>query len=134
MLKINPSPYERPVAILSGMLLTMLLASGAALAATATTPASIVAMSQKAKGDSVKITYAYLPKDGSLAIFPVSSSGKVANAPVGKVQLTAGDHRDVSVSLSPVPKSGARFEAVILQSGHPLKNSGDLADRTFKIL
>lgn len=134
MLKIHPSPYERPVAILSGLLLATLLASGAALAAASTTPASIIAMSQKPKGDAVSITYAYLPQDGTLAVFPVGSSGKMETTPVGKVALTAGDHRDVSVSLSPLPKSGARLEAVIEHSGQPLKNSGDSAERTFKIL
>ena len=134
MLKIHASPYERPVAILSGMLLATLLASGAALAAASTTPASIIAMSQKPKSDAVSITYAYLPQDGTLAVFPVGSSGKMGTTPVGKVTLTAGDHRDVSVSLSPLPKAGARLEAVIEHAGQPLKNSGDPAERSFKIL
>lgn len=134
MSKIHASPYERPVAILSGLLLVTLLASGAALAAASTTPASIIAMSQKPKSDVVSITYAYLPQDGTLAVFPIGSSGKMGNTPVGKVTLTAGDHRDVSVSLSPLPKAGTRLEAVIEHAGQPLKNSGDPAERTFKIL
>jgi len=134
MTKIHASPYERPVAVLSGLLLATLLASGAALAAASTTSASIIAMSQKPKSDAVSITYAYLPQDGSLAVFPVGPSGKIGNTPVGKVTLTAGDHRDVRVSLSPLPKAGTKLEAAIEHSGQPLKNSGDPAERTFKIL
>jgi hypothetical protein len=134
MKTIYASPYERPVALLSGLLLATLLASGAALAATKGTHASIIAMSQKLKNDAVSITYAYLPKDGSLAVYPVGSSGKMEKTAAGTVKLTAGDHRDVSVSLSPAPKAGEKFEAVILQSGQPLKYSSDAAERTFKIL
>lgn len=134
MLKIHASPYERPVAVFSGLLLATLLASGAALAAASTPSASIIAMSQKPKGDAVSITYAFLPQDGLLAIYPVNSSGKISAAPLGQVMLTAGDHRDVSVTLKPSPKSGAKLEAVIEHGGQPLKASGDLAERTFRIL
>ena len=134
MSEIQASPYERPVAILSGLLLTTLLASGAALAAASATPASIIAMSQKPKSNAVSITYAYLPQDGTLAVFPVASSGKMGITPVGQVTLTAGDHRDVQISLNPLPKAGTRLEAVIEHSGQQLKNSGDPAERTFKIL
>jgi hypothetical protein len=113
----NPvaSPLERPVAVLSAVLLTSLLASSAALAAVTTpgTQASIIAMSQKPKSDAVSITYAYLPKDGTLDLYALSSSGKMQKTPVGKVVLKAGDHRDVSVSLNPMPKKGERLEAVI---------------------
>jgi hypothetical protein len=134
MSTIYASPYERPVAMFSGLLLATLLASGAALAAAGTTSASVIAMSQKPKSDTISITYAFLPQDGTLAVFPVGSSGKMGNTPVGKVALTAGDHRDVSISLNPLPKPGARLEAVIEHAGQPLKNSGDQAERTFKIL
>ena len=111
-------------------------ASSAALADIATpgTQASVIAMSQKPKSNSVSITYAYLPKDGTLALYPVGSSGKIEKTPVGKVSLKAGDHRQVSVSLNSAPKAGERLEAVIEQSGQPVKNSGDQAERTFKIL
>lgn len=134
MSKIQASPYERPVAILSGLLVATLLASGAALAAAGSTAASVIAMSQKPKNNEVSITYAYLPQDGTLAVFPVAASGKMAKTPVGQVTLTAGDHRDIHVSLTPLPKAGTRLEAVIEHSGQPLANSGDPAERTFKIL
>ncbi|HVZ03764.1 DUF7282 domain-containing protein [Hyphomicrobium sp.] len=133
MRNIVASPLERPVAVLSGILLATLLASGAALAA-ASTPASIIARNQKLKNDAVSITYAYLPKDGSLGIYSVNASGKMSSSPLGKVSLKAGDHRDVSVSLKPAPKQGERLEAVVEHSGQPVRNSGDLPERTFKIL
>lgn len=134
----NPvaSPLERPVAVLSAVLLTSLLASGAALAAVTTpgTHASIIAMSQKPKSDAVSITYAYLPKDGTLNLYAIGPSGKMQKTPVGKVSLKAGDHRQVSVSLNPVPKKGERLEAVIEQNGQPVAHPSDKAERTFKIL
>jgi hypothetical protein len=134
----NPvaSPLERPVAVLSALLLASLLASSAALAEIATpgTHASVIAMSQKPKSDAVSITYAYLPKDGTLNLYALSPSGKMEKTPVGKVALKAGDHRQVSVSLNPMPKKGERLEAVIEQSGQPVVHSGDKAERTFKIL
>lgn len=134
MTTIRPSPYERPVAILSGLLVATLLASGAALAAASNPSASIIAMSQKLKGDAVSITYAYLPVKGVLAVFPVDASGRLAKSAAGEVSLPAGDHRDISVSLKPAPKAGEKLEAVILQSGRPLHNSGDAPERTFTIL
>jgi hypothetical protein len=134
----NPiaSPLERPVAILSALLLTSLLASSAALADITTpgTQASVIAMSQKPKSGAVSITYAYLPKDGTLNLYAVGPSGKMEKKSVGKVSLKAGDHRQVSVSLNPAPKKGERFVAVIEHSGQPLSNQGDKAERTFKIL
>lgn len=136
MLHPVASPLQGPVAVLSAVLLASLLASGAALAAVSTpgTQASIIARSQKLKGDAVSITYAYLPKDGSLSIYAVGSSGKMTKSPLGQVSLKAGDHRDVSVSLKPAPKQGERLEAVIGHSGQSMGNSGDVPERTFKIL
>ena len=130
----NASPLERPVALLSGVLLATLLASGAALAAVSGTPASVIARSQKPKGDAVSITYAFLPKSGTLDIYAVSSSGKIGAKPLGTTKLDAGDHRDVSVSLSPMPQKGERLRAVIEHSDQPLKNPGNVSNRTFTIL
>ena len=48
----------------------MLISSGA-FAADSGTPASVLAMNQKPKGESVSITYAFAPEDGTLAIFAV---------------------------------------------------------------
>ena len=61
-------------------------------------------------------------------------SGKIGAAPLGKVSLKAGDHRDVKVTLNSSPKQGMRLQAVIEKSGQPLKYSGDIPERTFKVL
>ncbi len=53
---------------LSAALLASALTSSATLAAPGIPP-SVIAMNQKLKGDAVSITYAYVPKDGTLAIF-----------------------------------------------------------------
>jgi hypothetical protein len=130
----NTSPLQRPVAVFSGILLTTLLASGAALAAVGTPP-SVIAMSQKLKGDAVSITYAYMPQNGTLDIFAVGSSGKAERTPLGKVALTKGDHRDIPVDLTSTPKSGTKLEAV-LETSHakPFLDSGTPASQNFKIL
>jgi hypothetical protein len=118
------------------VLLTTLLASGVALAA-AGTPPSVIAMSQKLKGDSVSITYAYMPKDGTLDIFAVGSNGKIEKTPLGKTALTKGDHRNVSVTLASAPKPGTKLDAVLEKSGShpvPFKDFNEPAQQTFKIL
>lgn len=111
---------------------------GAAIAATTTSSGtpnpSIIAMNQKMKGDSVTITYAFLPKDGTLDIYAVNSSGKIEEKPLGRVELKAGDHRNVKVDLSSPPKKGTRLQATFDNSGQFLKNSGDVPERTFSVL
>jgi hypothetical protein len=119
---------------LSGAFFATVLAAGAAFAATAGTGASVIAMSQKLKGDSVSITYAYMPQKGTLDIYAVGESGKTRKAPIGKVALSAGDHRNIDVTLSPAPKKGEKLRAVLETSGQPFKNSGDLSERSFKLL
>ena len=83
------------------------LTSGAALAVPGVSP-SVIAMNQKLKGDAVSITYAYVPKDGTLAIFSSDGSGKMSAKPIGHVALSAGDHRDIKVTLSSDPKPGTK--------------------------
>ena len=125
---------------LGAALIASLLTGGAAFAAGGTTMlsgtphASVIAFNQKAKGDAVTITYAFLPQDGTLDIYALDSSGKISAAPLGKVSLKAGDHRDVKVTLNSSPKQGMRLQAVIENSGQPLKYSGDIPERTFKVL
>ena len=53
------------------------------------TPPSVIAINQRVKGNVVSITYAFLPKDGTLAIFSGGTSGHVGNVPIGHVALTA---------------------------------------------
>lgn len=121
-------------------LVASLLAGGAAFAASETnmssgTPdPSVIAMNQKARGNAVSITYAFLPTDGTLDIYSVDSSGKVGATPLGKITLKAGVYHDIPVDLSSAPKEGMRLRAVLEKSGQPFKNAGDVPERTFKIL
>ncbi len=134
MSDLKTSVLQRPATFLGAALLSTLLAGSAAFAASST-PASIIAMSQKPKNNnSVTITYAFLPKAGSLDVYAASRSGKREGKPLASVALKAGDHRDVEMKLTPVPDKGARLVAVIEQSGQPIKHSGDRPERTFSIL
>lgn len=94
-------------------------------------------MNQKLKGDAFSITYAYVPKDGTLAIFSSDPSEKMSAKPVGHIALSAGDHRDVKVTLSSSPKPGTKLWAVLEQSGSdsaPFKDAGQPAEQSFKVL
>ena len=119
------------LALPAAMLVTL-----GALAAIGTPPV-VIAMNQKLEGDSVSITYAFLPKDGTLAIFPSDVRGRMSAEPIGLVGLAAGDHRNVKVPLSPLPKSGTKLWAVLEQAGraHPLTTlDDDPAEQMFKTL
>ncbi|MBS0234687.1 MAG: hypothetical protein JSR99_14510 [Proteobacteria bacterium] len=133
MSDLKTSVLKRPATFIGAALLSTLLAGTAAFAASST-PASIIAMSQKPKNNSVTITYAFLPKAGSLDLYAAGRSGKREGKPLASVALKAGDHRDVEMKLTPVPDKGARLVAVIEQSGQPIKHSGDRPERTFSVL
>ena len=133
MSDLKSLPLQCRTTFVGAVLVSTLVASGAAVAASGT-PASIIAMSQKPKNSSVSITYAFLPKDGSLNIYAVSPSGKREGKPLGDVTLKAGDHRDVAVKLMSMPKHGSRLVAVIEQSGQSIKHSGNRPERTFSVL
>lgn len=128
----------RRVRTLAAALTLASLGGGAAFAATmsdATPHASIIAFNQKAKGDdSVSIKYAFLPQDGTLNIYAVDHAGKREGRSLGDVSLTAGDHRDVGVTLKSPLKEGMHLRAVIEQAGQLVKQPGNLAERTFTIL
>ena len=97
---------------------------------------SVTALDQKVKGDAVKITYAFLPKDGTLAILSGDPSSKSGASVVGSVGLSAGDHREVKVPLSSEPKAGTRLWAQVEQgkSGKPFAKSDERAQQSFKTL
>ncbi len=97
---------------------------------------SVTALNQKVKGDAVKITYAFLPKDGTLAILSGDPSKKSSPSIVGSVDLSAGDHRDVKVPLSSEPKAGTQLWAQVEQgkSGKPFAKSNERARQSFKTL
>ena len=110
----------------------------AAFAATGTAP-SIIAMGQKAKGHSVSIEYAYLPKDGYLVIHPSDKHGKMRSNVIGQEQLAAGSHDHVSVKLDVPIKSGQTFWAELQQkpfangSSHPFQDNGTPVQESFVI-
>ena len=97
---------------------------------------SVTALDQKVKGDAVEITYAFLPKDGTLAILSGDPSGKSGASVVGSVDLAAGDHREVKVPLGSEPKAGTRLWAQVEQgkSGKPFAKSDQRAQQSFKTL
>jgi hypothetical protein len=100
-------------------------------------PPVVIAMSQKVRGAGVSITYAYLPKDGTLAIFPSDARGHMSTEPIGLVGLAAGDHRNIKVLLSPSPKSGTKLWAVLERAGgaQPFTRlDGEAAEQMFKTL
>ena len=101
------------------------------------TPRVVIAMNQKLKGDGVSITYAFLPKDGTLAIFPTDARGRMSTEPIGVVGLAGGDHRNIKVVLSPLPKSGTKLWAVLEQGGGAqlfTRLDGEPAEQIFKTL
>ena len=97
---------------------------------------SVTVLNQKLKNDAVSITYAFLPKDGTLAILSGDPSNKTGASVVGSVALQAGDHREVKVPLSSEPKAGTRLWAQIEQgkSGKPFANADERAQQRFKTL
>ena len=127
----------------AGALAATFFLAGGALAAgfgdtggTPGTQASVIAMNQKPKSDSVSITYAFAPKEGTLAIYAKDPSRGAEAKPLGEAQLTPGDHRDIGVKLADVPKSGTRLWAVIEQgkNGKPFTNMDGPAEQSFKVM
>jgi hypothetical protein len=110
--------------------------AGSASAATQDFLPSVTVLSQKVKGDTVSVTYAFLPKDGTLAILSRDPSRHAGASVLGSVPLSAGDHRNINVQLSREPKAGTRLWAAIDQAktGKPFKNSDERAEQSFKAL
>lgn len=114
---------------------TVALAAGPYAGTADNFPPSVIAMSQKPKGGDVSITYANLPEKGTLAIFEGDGKGRMGKTRVGKVALDAGDHRNIKVQLSPMPRNGTRLYAVLEHpNGKPFKNQRTSYDRCFKVL
>ena len=76
----------------------------------------------------------FYPRMGTLDIYSVDSSGKVGAAPLGKITLKAGDHRDITISLSSTPKEENAAAGCARKIGTATQNSGDAPERTFKVL
>jgi hypothetical protein len=98
-------------------------------------PPSVIALNQKPKASDVSITYANLPEKGTLAIFESDAQGRMGKTRVGRVALDAGNHRNIRVKLSPMPRNGATLWAVLEQpNGKAFKEQRSSADRSFKVL
>jgi hypothetical protein len=119
-----------------GVVLAATVLTGSAAFAAPGTPPSVIAMNQKLKNDSVSITYAYMPKAGTLDIYSSNSSGKMSSKPIGSAKVPAGDHRNIDVKLNKTPKSGAKLWAVLERPGDKgvFKDHGTPAEQSFKVL
>lgn len=116
------------------MAVGMVMATSA-FAADPGTPASVLAMNQKPKGESVSITYAYAPADGTLAIFETDPAEHTSAKPLGLAPIQRGDHRDVKIKLNEEPKPGTKLWAVEQsKAGKPFRNVDGPAEQTFNIL
>ncbi len=114
--------------------LAALLGTGVAMARSAFPP-SVLALNQKEKANDVSITYAYFPQKGTLAIYASDARGRMEKAPLAKVAVDAGDHRNLKIALSPAPKSGTKLWAVVQHAnGSPFTDHGKAAEQSFKVL
>jgi hypothetical protein len=128
------SAASRNTLTASAIACVTLLLGGTAMAAVGTPP-SVLALNQKEKAQRVSITYAYLPKKGTLAIYGSNARGRMGRSALGQVAIDAGDHRNVKVALSPAPRSGTELWAVIeTKSGAPFTDHGKPAEQSFKVL
>lgn len=69
---------------------------------------SALVLDQKLDGNTVNLTYAYMPEDGFIAIYK-GMDGAASGKPIGTAALPAGDHRDVKVKLSTSVDSGTEL-------------------------
>ncbi len=91
-------------------------APAAAAQRNASTPnPSVIVWNQKVEGKTVKLTYAYLPKDGFVVIYGSDAAGKMSGQPLGNAAIPAGDHRDVKVTLTTEPKKGSKLWATLYE-------------------
>jgi len=97
---------------------------------------SVLVRNQKVKADTISITYANLPKAGTLAIFEAGAKGGPGRKEIGHVALAAGDHRQVKVKLDQMPRTGTRLWAVIEPAGSskPFMFEGEAAEQSFKVM
>lgn len=77
---------------------------------------SVIVWSQKPDGNTVVLKYAYLPKDGFVAIYGSDASGHASGEAIGTSPLAAGDHRDVKVMLKSAPREGDKLWATLYEN------------------
>jgi opacity protein-like surface antigen len=81
------------------------------------TEPSVVVFNQKAEGKTIKLSYAYLPKDGYAAIHAADANGKPTGEAIAHVALKAGDHRDIKLTFNAEPKTGATYWVALYTEG-----------------
>lgn len=72
-------------------------------------PPSVLAFDQKLKGDAITVDYVQLPEKGYVAVYRIDENGKPSGAPIGHTRMERGDHRQVQIKLSEVPKAGEQL-------------------------
>lgn len=84
--------------------------------AQAPTPPSVIAMRQQPKDYAmVTITYAYVPKQGYIAIHPSNRHGKMMTKVLGAKELAPGPHRNFTVKLNNAVRPGEKLWATLDQ-------------------
>lgn len=119
MLKLNTTAKVRSLATAVTFASALLIAPAFAVqapdskAAAAATDPSVLAFDQKAEGNKVKLTYAFLPQDGYVVIYAGDDKDKASGDPLGSAALKAGDHRDVMITLKTAPTAKTKLWATL---------------------
>ena len=79
---------------------------------TAATPPSVLVLEQKLQQDQVMLEYAFLQKNGYVAIYGSDKDGKPSKDVIGHVELKAGEHRKVMVKVGPVAPGTALWTSI----------------------
>jgi hypothetical protein len=128
------TPASRNRLAVGAILAMALLGAGTTIAAEAFPP-SILVLSQKPAGNTVSITYAYLPQNGTLRIYASDARGGMGPTRLGQVDVSVGDHRDVKIALSAAPERGTKLWAAVEHAnGGLFKRQGKPVERSFKVL
>jgi hypothetical protein len=102
----SPGYFAMPIA--AGLLAAAAVPT-VAFAATGT-PASVVVFDQTIGGaKTVDVAYAYLPAKGYVTVFASDEAGNPVRKAIGSAEATAGDHRNLKVTLTEQPKQGQRL-------------------------
>lgn len=78
---------------------------------------SVVVFDQSLKSNSIMVDYAYLPQQGYVAVYSSDKDGKPAGKPIGHVNLEAGDHRQIKVTLNEPAQSGEKLWVSLYKDG-----------------
>lgn len=94
----------------AGLLGTVVMV-GAAQAAVANAPPSILVFNQKPAGSQVSVDYVNIPASGYVVVYAADAEGKPTGAPLGHAPVSAGSHMDLKVTLSAAPAPGTNLWA-----------------------